>query len=664
MKRSLSLFVLLFVVVQSFVWTAAAADKALYEDAIHTARREIWKTMSSGKASSATIAFMDDGRIVYSEGFGMRDREKALPVEKNTQFNIGSISKIFTAAAILLLVDDGWVKLDEPVTTYLPDFTTQDERYKDITVRMLLNHTSGFPGTNGKDGDGSKKNSNYANETLSYLAANGLKHTPGQISVYCNDGFTVAEAVIEAASGMSYADFLMKRIFRPMKMENSSCFFKHRNTNIALAYKPETGLAMPVEYVSVMASGGLSSTTEDLCRYSAVLYRNRLFSEASLSEYTRAQYGPETALGGTPWFNCGLGWDSVAVNKFAQQGVTVLAKNGGTFEFSSQLHVAPKERLSIALIFTGADADVTTVADTIMQALLEGKGIVPHKSDEVKLPLPDGVIPEELLNYAGFYASSSSIYKVEFDRGSNTMKLNSFAKGAFSLSKTLQYKSDGFFHTAGTRISLEKRNQTNYLLAFKESETAGVVYAEGITPATTNVDATAFAGKQWLFRDVSDYVFGAVPGETGTISELPGYIYFRNGSDYILSRMQSVDSTEMCLAYGRDILELSVVAAGGKYWLKAGNFLYSECRDIPALADGQSVVIGFWGLNEWRKSESQTIFDCSIPTDGRVMIFTQDLETRYDSLMDGPLPLVINVGDYVSFIGKIGDAFPVKLSGQ
>ena len=92
----------------------------------------------------------------------------------------------------------------------------------------------------------------------------------------------------------------------------------------------------------------------------------------------------------------------------------------------------------------------------------------------MKLPLPDGVIPEELLSYAGFYASGSSIYKVEFDRGSNTMKLHSFAKGAFSLSQTFQYKSDGFFHNnSGMRISLERRNQTNYLLAFRESETAG-----------------------------------------------------------------------------------------------------------------------------------------------------------------------------------------------
>ena len=75
-------------------------------------------------------------------------------------------------------------------------------------------------------------------------------------------------------------------------------------------------------------------------------------------------------------------------------------------------------------------------------------------------------------------------------------------------------------------------------------------------------------------------------------------------------------------------------------------------------------MIGAQGLNEWRKSQSQRVFDCKLPADGRVMIFTQNLEGRYDSLMDSPLPLVINVGDYVSFIGKAGDAFPVKLSGQ
>ncbi len=664
MKRSLSLFILLFVVFQSFVWTAAAANKSVYEDAIVTARREIWKNLSSGRASSATIAVMDDGKIVYSEGFGMRDREKALPVEKNTQFNIGSISKIFTAAAILLLVDDGKVELNKPVTEYLPEFTTQDERYKDITVRMLLNHTSGFPGTNFKDADGSKKNPNYTSETLSFLAANGLKHTPGEISVYCNDGLIVAQAVIEARSEMSYADFVMKRIFKPMRMRNSSCSYKNGNANIALNYSLETGLAMPVEYVSAISSGGISSTPEDLCRFSTILYRNRLLSEDSLSEYTRAQYGPETALGHTPLLNFGLGWDSVAVDKFAKQGVTVLAKSGGTAEISSMVHVAPNQKLSVALIFTGPEADASGVASAVMQALLEGKGIVPHHSDVVQLPLPDGVIPEELLNYAGFYATTSQIFKIEFDQGSNAMKLYSFADGAFSLANTLPYKSDGFFYDSGSRTTLERRNQTNYLLSIYGSGTVAQVRAESVSPSATGIDAAAFAGKKWLFRNGSEYDFNAAPVETGTVSELPGYVYLRNGGGYMLSRLLSPDSTEMCLSYARDIHGLSVMTDQGKKWLKAANGLYSECQDIPVLTDGESVAIGAQGLNEWRKSESQAIFDCSIPTDGRVMIFTSGLQGVYDSLMAGVLPRIINPGDYVAFIGKTGDAFSVKLSGQ
>jgi hypothetical protein len=245
------------------------------------------------------------------------------------------------------------------------------------------------------------------------------------------------------------------------------------------------------------------------------------------------------------------------------------------------------------------------------------------------------------------------------------MKLFSFAGSAFSLSKTLQYKSDGFFYSdTGGRIFLENRKQTNYLLTFQGSDTTGDVFAEGVSPGATGIDASAFAGKQWLFRNASNYDFTVGPGETGTISELPGYIYLKSGTQYMLSRLQSPDSTAMCLAYARDILGFSVVAGDGKNWLKVGNFLYSECRDIPALADDESVVIGAQGLNEWRKSESQRVFDCSIPADGRVIILTQGLEGRYDSLMDSPPPLILNAGDYVCFIGKAGDAFPVKLSGQ
>lgn len=110
------------------------------QNAMITARAEIWKDINSGASGSAAIAIMDNGEIVYSEGFGMADREQSIPVDKNTIFDIGSISKVYTATAIMVLVDEGKIDLDKAVITYLPEFKMADERYKDITVRMTLNH--------------------------------------------------------------------------------------------------------------------------------------------------------------------------------------------------------------------------------------------------------------------------------------------------------------------------------------------------------------------------------------------------------------------------------------------------------------------------------------------------------------------------------------------
>jgi CubicO group peptidase (beta-lactamase class C family) len=107
---------------------AAATDAQGYEATIEAAREAVAKELSTGMASSATAAIMVDGKIVYAEGFGLRDRAKNLPVETDTQFNIGSISKIFTAASVLILEQEGKLSLDKPVTDYIPDFTMNDAR--------------------------------------------------------------------------------------------------------------------------------------------------------------------------------------------------------------------------------------------------------------------------------------------------------------------------------------------------------------------------------------------------------------------------------------------------------------------------------------------------------------------------------------------------------
>jgi CubicO group peptidase (beta-lactamase class C family) len=523
MLKKLSVFFLCFCLLSLVLadYTAKAEDSA-YQSAITTARIEIWKALSSGIASSATVAIMDEGKIVYSEGFGMRDREKSLPVDTNTQFNIGSISKVFTATAILLLAEEGKVALDKPVTTYLPEFTMKDARYKDITVRMLLNHSSGFPGTNMKDSMGKAKNRNYIEETLALLKESALKYNPGEISIYSNDGLTIAEAIIEKVSGMSYADFLEKRIFSELDMKNSSCYFKDDNSNIALAYDNQKGNAYPVEYVNALASGGISSTAEDLCRFAQEVFSDKILKPESLEEFQKPQFAPKTVPVGLPLYKYGLGWDTVSLDKFSQQGITVLSKSGGTIEFTSMLYTTPKEKLSIALIFTGS-ADAGAVCDQIMQALLEGKGFIKKNEEKMKLSLKIISIPEDILSYAGFYGTNGKIIKVEFDTENPALKFNTFADGEFVTYGIFPYREDGFFHVDNKqRISFAENYGSKFIMAYHMDTPGGMVLAENIKESKTKIEGSAFDGKLWLPRNLTAAELGVSMVKTGLIKDLPG----------------------------------------------------------------------------------------------------------------------------------------------
>jgi CubicO group peptidase (beta-lactamase class C family) len=647
----------------SFVSTGytAKAEESVYQSAITTARIEIWKALSSGTASSATVAIMDEGKIVYSEGFGMRDREKSLPVDTNTQFNIGSISKIFTAAAILLLSEEGKVALDQPVTAYLPEFTMKDARYQDITVRMLLNHSSGFPGTNMKDSMGKAKNRNYIEQTLALLKESTLKYNPGEISIYCNDGLTVAEAIIEKVSGMSYADFLEKRIFSKLEMKNSSCYFKEGNSNIALAYDNQKGKAYPVEYVNALASGGISSTAEDLCRYAQEVFSDKILKPESLEEFQKPQFAPKTVPLGLPLYQYGLGWDTVSIEKFFQQGITVLSKSGGTVEFTSMVYTAPKEKLSIALIFTGS-ADTAAVCDQIMQALLEGKGMIKKSEDQMALPLKTISIPEDILSYAGLYGTNGNIIKVEFDKENHTLKFNTFADGEFVTQGVFPYLEDGFFHIANQqRISFTENYGSKFMMSYQMDTPGGMVVAENIQESKAKVEGSAFDGKLWLPRNLTATELGVSMLKTGLIKDLPGYIYLYDGS-YTPYELLDKYTTKMSLQYARDLAEPKLVEHDGEMLLEVGNYVFSDTAMVADLEPGEKITINQYERNECRRIKKEVIFQSTIPEGGRIIVFSPEQEVIYDSLIDGVKEIVAGEQSYLIFVGNAGDQFEPEIS--
>ena len=189
----------------------AGASSVSYQNTKEAAREAVWKTITSGQGSSATVAVMDEGKIIYSEGFGAADRKSGRGVDRSTRFNIGSTSKMFVAVSVLLLVDEAKVSLDDPVVKYIPEFEMKDQRYRDITVRMLFNHSSGLPGSSflfGYEPEGDPHRM-----LLERMKDSNLKHDPGAVGIYCNDGFTLAEMIVERVSGQKFIKFLEKRVF-------------------------------------------------------------------------------------------------------------------------------------------------------------------------------------------------------------------------------------------------------------------------------------------------------------------------------------------------------------------------------------------------------------------------------------------------------------------
>ena len=287
-------YVLVFLTLTGTAW--ADQHGGTYLETAATAREILWETITSGNTNAATVAVMDRGKIVYSQGFGVADRRTDRPIEAETRFNIGSTSKMFAAVAILLLQDEAKLSLEDPVTKHLPEFTMRDPRYRDITIRMLFNHSSGLPGTTfeveyerGLD----------AHELLlKTLREDNLKHAPGAMSIYCNDGFTLAEMIVEKLSGKTFLEFLKEQVFEPLEIQHTGPSIGQSPGNVASYYALPEGKKYPLEILTVYAAGGLSSTAEDLCRFADSLTPEgkHILSPSSLEEILSEQPTPFSAF--------------------------------------------------------------------------------------------------------------------------------------------------------------------------------------------------------------------------------------------------------------------------------------------------------------------------------------------------------------------------------
>ncbi|PDY86145.1 serine hydrolase domain-containing protein [Bacillus toyonensis] len=379
-------------------------------------------TKSHG-TTSVQYALIDNGKLTLSGQAGKNDIEGEQPLTKDTLYGIGSVSKMYATAAVMKLVDEGKVDLDAPVVNYVPDFKMKDGRYKRITPRMLLNHSSGLQGSTLSNAFLFNDNDTYSHDfLLQQLSNQSLKADPGAFSVYCNDGFTLAEILVERVSGMSFTEFLHQRFTELLKMNHTKTpQDKWRDEKRAGLYFPAYQGQLPIESVNVIGTGGVSSTAEDMVRFSQLfmgqgkgILSDKVVKAMEQEEYKKGMWPGD----GDNIFNYGLGWDSVKLYPFSEYGIKALAKGGDTALQHAILVVLPEQKMAAAVLSSGGRSSTNQLLATeLLLAVLKERGTIKNIKPNKSFGKPVKVkMPQEVAKKAGFYGNSETHFKIEITK--------------------------------------------------------------------------------------------------------------------------------------------------------------------------------------------------------------------------------------------------------
>jgi CubicO group peptidase (beta-lactamase class C family) len=278
-----------------------------------------------------------DGQILVDKGYGSANLEWKIANDGDTKFRLGSVTKQFTAAALLLLQERGKLKLDAPVKTYVPDAPAAWDK---ITVHHLLTHTSGIPSLTSFD-DFQKQKTLPA--TLASLIARfrdkPLEFEPGTKHKYSNSGYILLTEVVEKASGQSYTAFVTENIFKPLGMADTG-YDSHALVipRRASGYTPRVaGIVVNADYVDMtipQGAGALYSTTHDLLKWQLGLFGGKLLKPESLKAY-RTPFKDDYALG-------------VVVS--TKDGATTIEHGGGIEGFNTWLGHDPDRKLTVVVL--------------------------------------------------------------------------------------------------------------------------------------------------------------------------------------------------------------------------------------------------------------------------------------------------------------------------
>jgi CubicO group peptidase (beta-lactamase class C family) len=565
-------------------------------------------------------------------------------------------------------VDQKKVALDAPLTRYIKTFTMASPMYRKMTVRELLNHSSGFPGTDYRNAETFSPFTGYAAQVLSTLANARLKHKPGFMSVYCNDGFTVTEQLISSVTGKEYTQFVQDEILTPLGMAHSRYTLSDfPYGSYAQRYIGSTRL--PQLFMNAFASGGLYSTPTDMAKIAIMMINGgkiggtRFLSRASVEamgiDQTSGRFNPVKSY---TW-SYGLGLDSVHQPGLRAVHVTAWHKGGDVTLYGSAIIVAPKEGLSAIVMGSSGNFNsdrATIIAERILLRALAEKGRIaamPEPLNPKPLPLRRSSATF-LSSVQGHYGNNDAAFRVEpqLDKSLNIMKWDTNTNTWANYKTRLRLRSDGRFASdtdPGTAYSFKTAQGRQYLITrtikgyghYQDDE----VFAQKIVASSDLPHSWANrSGRKWLMvNEHPDAVMWTTP--FAQLMAVDNLLFVQTGGVQALDPFLGDSLAGMMLVIpqmdGRDLNDLVIETREGEEWVRFGSYLYRPRETIKALkTDGDTIELGAEGLAEWRTLTLDAAKTMSVVTNGAWKGFTSNLVLNCTAV--GTKSLTIPAGSY------------------
>jgi CubicO group peptidase (beta-lactamase class C family) len=361
---------------------------------------------------NGNVLVAEKGKVIYKKSFGFADFKNKKPLNDESVFNIASVSKQFTAAAVMLLVERGLLNLEDPLAKYFPEIP-----YEGITVRQMLTHTSGLPEQNefmfkywqSADPITNKEMVEYL---LKYKPEAAFK--PGESFKYCNTGYSLAAMIVEKVSGQRFQDFVTKNIFEPLEMRQTRFLNPQPGNYKTIPNQTENYIAdtegkeyfLPQEIpmyrnavalTGLVGAGNIHSTTADLLKWQESLRTEKILKRTSIEQMKSPQI--RSSVDGSDSYGYGLAIKEV-------YGDTKIFHYGGTLGFWNSLqHFTNANRTIIVLTNNESEKGLT---NAIAAILFDQAVALPSAHKEIKLK------PEELNRFVGTYqAANGNSFSVE-----------------------------------------------------------------------------------------------------------------------------------------------------------------------------------------------------------------------------------------------------------